>query len=105
MAKQIGGVLLKGKKEVLYTNQSKDGLKQHNKGKSTKIGDKTKSHQGGCGSRPGRALKNRDNNIRFDGECYNCGKKGHIKKDCWFKKNSTESNIATSNSKEDSEDS
>ncbi|KAL5769820.1 hypothetical protein ACOSP7_013974 [Xanthoceras sorbifolium] len=104
MAKQIGGVLLKGEEEALYTNQSKGGLKQH-KGGSTKTGDKTKSHQGGFGSRPGRVSNNRDNNRRFDGECYNCGKKGHMKKDCWSKKKPTESNIATSSSKEDSEDS
>ncbi|KAL5848228.1 hypothetical protein ACOSQ4_006241 [Xanthoceras sorbifolium] len=105
MAKQIGGVLLKGEEEALYTNQSKGGSKQHNKGGSTKTGDKTKSHQEGFGSRPVRVSNNRDNNRRFDDECYNCRKKGHMKKDCWSKKKLTESNIATSSSKEDSEDS
>jgi len=105
MAKKIGGVSLKGEEEALYTNQSRSGSRQHNKGGSRKTGEQTKSHQGGNGSRPGGASKNRDSNRKFDGECYNCGKKGHMKRDCWSKKKSTESNIATSSSKEDSEDS
>ncbi|KAH9726925.1 hypothetical protein KPL70_008466 [Citrus sinensis] len=105
MAKKIGGVSLKGEEEALYTNQSRSGLRQHNKGGSRKTGEQIKSHQGGNGSRPGGASKNRDSNRKFDGECYNCGKKGHMKRDCWSKKKSTESNIATSSSKEDSEDS
>ena len=105
MAKKMGRVSLKGEEEVLYTNQSRSGSRQHNKGGSRKTGEQTKSHQGGNGSRPGGASKNRDSNRKFDGECYNCGKKGHMKRDCWSKKKSTESNIATSSSKEDSEDS
>ncbi|KAH9650151.1 hypothetical protein KPL70_026252 [Citrus sinensis] len=105
MAKKMRGVSLKGEEEALYTNQSRGGSRQHNKGGSRKTGEQTKSHQGGNGSRPGGASKNRDSNRKFDGECYNCGKKGHMKRDCWFKKNSTESNVATSSSKEDSEDS
>ena len=105
MAKKMGGVSLKGEEEALYTNQSRSGSRQHNKGGSRKTGEQTKSHQGGNGSRPGGASKNRDSNRKFDGECYNCGKKGHMKRDCWSKKKSTESNIATSSSKEDSEDS
>jgi len=105
MAKKIGGVSLKGEEEALYTNQSRSGSRQHNKGGSRKTGEQTKSHQGGNGSRLGGASKNRDSNRKFDGECYNCGKKGHMKRDCWSKKKSTESNIATSSSKEDSEDS
>ncbi|KAH9779126.1 hypothetical protein KPL71_007607 [Citrus sinensis] len=105
MAKKMGEVSLKGEEEALYTNQSRSGSRQHNKGGSRKTGEQTKSHQGGNGSRPGGASKNRDSNRKFDGECYNCGKKGHMKRDCWSKKKSTESNIATSSSKEDSEDS
>ncbi|KAL5755864.1 hypothetical protein ACOSP7_020302 [Xanthoceras sorbifolium] len=75
MAKQIGGVLLKGEEEVLYTNQSKGGSKQHNKGESTKTGDKTKSHQGGNDFCPGRALKNHDNNRRLNGDATTTGRR------------------------------
>lgn len=28
--------------------------------------------------------------------CYNCGKKGHLKRDCWFKKNVEKSSEASS---------
>ncbi|KAE8730369.1 tir-nbs resistance protein [Hibiscus syriacus] len=52
----------------------------------------------------GGASKNRGNSRKFDGKCYNCGKMGHMEKDCWTKKKPVESNIATSSSKENSED-
>ena len=48
----------------------------------------------------GRAQKNDYNNSqgkRFEGIYYNCGKKGHMSKDCWSKKKSVESNVASSN--------
>ncbi|KAM2943530.1 hypothetical protein COP2_026700 [Malus domestica] len=101
MAKQMGGVSLKGEEEALYTSKSKGTFKRK---QGENDGDKVKNHQGNGGSRPGEASKNRSNSIKFNGECYNCGKMGHMAKDCWAKKKSAESNAATSSSKENSED-
>ncbi|KAE8706377.1 hypothetical protein F3Y22_tig00110393pilonHSYRG00025 [Hibiscus syriacus] len=76
MAKQIGGVSLKGKEEALYTSKSRGNFQRYTDSESKKDGDK----------------------------CYNCGKMGHMAKDCWTKKKPLESNTATSSSKENSED-
>ena len=45
--------------------------------------------------------KNPRTKKKFEGKCYNCGKKGHMAKDCWSKKGLVESNAATSKSEED----
>ncbi|KAK2988903.1 hypothetical protein RJ640_002047 [Escallonia rubra] len=55
-------------------------------------------------SHSGEASKNHGNSKRFEGKCYNCGKKGHMAKVYWLKKRPVESNAATSNTKEKSED-
>ncbi|KAM0986172.1 hypothetical protein ACFX2C_013371 [Malus domestica] len=104
MAKQMGGVSLKGEEEALYTSKSKGTFKRYIGNGSKKDGDKVKSHQGKGSSRSGGASKNRGNNRKFDGECYNYRKKGHMAKDCWTKKKPIESNTTTSSSKENSED-
>ncbi|KAM1391667.1 hypothetical protein ACFX2I_019360 [Malus domestica] len=104
MAKQMEGVLLKGEEEVLYTSKSKGTFKRYTGSGSKKDGNKVKTHQGNEGSRLGGASKNRGNSRKFDGECYNCGKMGHMEKDCWTKKKPVESNTATSSLKENSED-
>ncbi|CAL2236840.1 unnamed protein product [Prunus armeniaca] len=110
MAKQIGGVSLKSEEESLYTNKSKSNFKQHFGSGSKRDDDKVKGRQGEGSSRPGGASKfhgnhgQSKNNKRFEGICYNCGKKGHMEKDCWSNKRAAESNTAISNSKEKSED-
>jgi hypothetical protein len=104
MAKQMGGVSLKGEEEALYTSKTRGTFKRNTGGESKKDGDKVKSHQGKGGSHPGGVSKNRGNSRKFDGKCYNCGKMGHMAKDCWTKKKPVESNTATSSSKENSED-
>lgn len=73
MAKEMGGVSLKGEEEALYTSKSKGTFKWYTGSGSKKDGDKVKSHQGKGGSRPGGASKNRGNSRKFDGECYNFG--------------------------------
>uniref|UniRef100_A0A2N9FHD6 CCHC-type domain-containing protein n=1 Tax=Fagus sylvatica TaxID=28930 RepID=A0A2N9FHD6_FAGSY len=104
MAKQMGGVSLKGEEEALYTSKTRGTFKRNTGGESKKDGDKVKSHQGKGGSHPGGVSKNQGNSRKFDGKCYNCGKMGHMAKDCWTKKKPVESNTATSSSKENSED-
>ncbi|KAE8665560.1 PLAC8 family protein [Hibiscus syriacus] len=71
---------------------------------SKKDGEKVKNYQGNGGPHSGGASKNCGNSRKFDGKCYNCGKMGHMAKDCWTKKKPVESNTATSCSKENSED-
>ncbi|PON31258.1 Zinc finger, CCHC-type, partial [Trema orientale] len=51
-------------------------------------------------SRGGRPKQNR----RFEWKCYNCGKKGHIAKNCWSKKKAEESNATTSRDERKSND-
>ncbi|KAF2324390.1 hypothetical protein GH714_013463 [Hevea brasiliensis] len=104
MAKQMGGVSLKGEEEALYTNKSRGTYKQHVISGSKRNDGKGKNLQGEGSSRPGGASKNHGNGKRFEGKCYNCGKKGHMAKACWSKKRSVESNTATSNTKKKSED-
>ncbi|CAB4296246.1 unnamed protein product [Prunus armeniaca] len=107
---RIKRIIIHGEEEALYTNKSKGNFKQHIGGGFKRDGDKAKGHQGEGSSRPGGASKfhgNRGhskNNKKFEGKCYNCGKKGHMAKDYWSNKRPIESNTATSNSKEKSED-
>ncbi|KAE8695620.1 tir-nbs resistance protein [Hibiscus syriacus] len=104
MAKQMGGVSLKGEEEALYTSKSRGTFQRYTGSGSKKDGDKVKNYQGKGGPHSGGASKNRGNSRKFDDKCYNCGKMGHMAKDCWTKKKPVESNTATSCSKENSED-
>ncbi|KAE8676439.1 hypothetical protein F3Y22_tig00111614pilonHSYRG00169 [Hibiscus syriacus] len=104
MAKQMGGVSLKGEEEALYTSKSRGTFQRYTGNGSKKDGDKVKNYQGKGGPHSGGASKNRGNSRKFDGKCYNYGKMGHMAKDCWTKKKPVESNTATSCSKENSED-
>ncbi|KAE8708930.1 hypothetical protein F3Y22_tig00110332pilonHSYRG00561 [Hibiscus syriacus] len=83
MAKQMGGVSLKGEEEALYTSKSRGTFQRYTGSGSKKDGDKVKNYQGKGGPHSGGASKNRD---------------------CGTKKNPVESNTATSCSKENSED-
>ncbi|KAH0720363.1 hypothetical protein KY285_005165 [Solanum tuberosum] len=100
LAKQMSGVSLKGEEEALYVNKSRGNPKQYNAGGSERTDDKSKSHQGERSSKNSRV-----SNKRFEGQCHNCGKKGHKANICWFKKRTIESNAAaTSGPKENSKD-
>ncbi|KAE8673428.1 putative disease resistance protein [Hibiscus syriacus] len=104
MAKQMGGVSLKGEEEALYTSKSRGTFQRYTRSGSKRDGDKVKKYQGNGGPHSGGSSKNRGNSRKFDGKCYNCGKMSHMAKDCWTKKKHVESNIGTSSSKENSED-
>ncbi|KAE8679378.1 hypothetical protein F3Y22_tig00111402pilonHSYRG01323 [Hibiscus syriacus] len=90
MAKQMGGVSLKGEEEALYTSKSRGTFQRYTGNGSKKDGDKVKNYQGKGGPHSGGASKNRGNSRKFDGKCYNCGKLGHMAKDCWTKKKPVE---------------
>ncbi|KAE8723067.1 PLAC8 family protein [Hibiscus syriacus] len=95
MAKQMGGVSLKGEDEALYTSKSRGTFQRYTGSGSKKNGDKVKNYQGKGGPHLGGASKNRGNSRKFDGKCYNCGKMGHMAKDCWTKKKPVETLFAT----------
>ncbi|KAF2320518.1 hypothetical protein GH714_027917 [Hevea brasiliensis] len=78
----MGGVSLKGEEEALYTIKSRGTYKQHVISGSKRNDEKVKNHQGEWSSCPGGASKNHGNSKRFEGKCYNCGKKGHMEKAC-----------------------
>lgn len=45
--------------------------------------------------------KNSGNDKKFEGKCYNCGKKGHMAKTYWLKKKLVESNATASKREEE----
>lgn len=97
----MGRVSLKGEEEALYANKSRWNSKQHIVGRTKKNEDKAKHNQGERSTRIKGDLKNLGSKKRFEGKCYNCGKKGHMAKDYWSKKGFVESNVATSKSKDE----
>ncbi|XP_068666666.1 uncharacterized protein [Aristolochia californica] len=111
LAKQMREVSLKGEAEALYTSKSRGNVKRYTGSGSRKDSDKVKSHQEEGSSRQksyqeegsfrqGGVSKNHENSRRFDVKCYNCGRLGHIARNCWSQKQSVESNIATYTSQE-----
>ncbi|CAL5324316.1 unnamed protein product [Camellia sinensis] len=101
LAKQMEGVSLKGKEEALYAYKGRWNSKQCTVSKTKKNEDKAKSNQGERSTRVEGDSKNPDTKKKFEGKCYNCGKKGHMAKDCWSKKGLVESNAATSKSEDE----
>ncbi|KAE8723075.1 PLAC8 family protein [Hibiscus syriacus] len=88
-----GGVSLKGEEEALYTSKSRGTFQRY-----TGNGSKRMVTSVICYGGRRLALTVQHQNG------YNCGKMGHMAKDCWTKKKPVESNTATSCSKENSED-
>ncbi|KAK3014224.1 hypothetical protein RJ639_008969 [Escallonia herrerae] len=65
MAKQMGGVSLKGEEEALYANKSRGNSKQHTTNGSKRNHDKEKGHQGEKSFHLGEASKNHGNNKKI----------------------------------------
>ncbi|KAK4433007.1 Copia protein [Sesamum alatum] len=68
---------------------------------SRRVTTKARSHQSEGSIRTAGGSKNHGNVKKFEGKCYKCGKKGHMVKDCWSKKNVVESNAATSKTEDE----
>jgi hypothetical protein len=110
LAKQMGGASTKGEEEALYISKGSRNFKQYGDGGVKKYSDKIKSHQGAGGNRAMGGWKNQgaegnhsmggwknqSNNKKFEGKCYNCGKRGHMARICNLQKKYMESNVATS---------
>jgi hypothetical protein len=106
----MGGASTKGEEEALYVSKGSRNFKQYGNGGVKKYSDKIKSHQGAGGNRAMggwknqgaegnhsmRGWKNQSNNKKFEGKCYNCGKRGHTARVCNLQKKYMESNVATS---------
>jgi len=101
LAKQMGGVSLKKEEETLYANRGRRNFKQHATGGSRKHNDKARNHQDEGSVRAEGASKNQNSGKKFEGNCYNCRKNGHMAKTCWSKKKSIESNVAASKSEDE----
>ena len=92
----MGGITLKSDEEALCTSESRSNNKSSNK-RGYKNGDKRRSHQGTA--QLGIAHKNDNKSSQrkiFEGICYNCKKEDQMSRDCWSKKKSVESNVASS---------
>ena len=92
LAKQMGEVPLKGEVDALYVHKGRWKPKQHVNDRSKRNEDKAKINQGERSSSEARGYGIKR---KFEGKCYNCGKKGHMAKDYWQKKEHVEGNAAT----------
>ncbi|KAG6752467.1 hypothetical protein POTOM_044702 [Populus tomentosa] len=92
LAKQMGEVALKGEVDALYVHKGRWKPKQHANDRSKRNVDKTKFNREERNSSEARGYGIKR---KFEGKCYNCGKKGHMAKDCWKKKEHVEGNTAT----------
>ncbi|KAG6737603.1 hypothetical protein POTOM_059131 [Populus tomentosa] len=92
LAKQMGEVALKGEVDALYVHKGRWKPKKHANDRSKRNEDKTKFNREERNSSEARGYGIKR---KFEGKCYNCGKKGHMAKDCWQKKEHVEGNTAT----------
>ncbi|KAL0324818.1 UNVERIFIED_CONTAM: hypothetical protein Sradi_5051100 [Sesamum radiatum] len=98
LAKQMGGVSLKNDEEAHYANK---GRRNSKAGGSKKTDNKARGYLSERNTHTARGLKNHGNVKKFEGKCYNYGKKGHMARECRSKKNVAESNIVTSKIEEE----
>ena len=95
LAKQMGGASLRSEEEALYVHKGSGNFKQHGNGGFRRHNDKMKNYQGAGSSRAMGGWKNQSNNKKFEGKCYNYGKKGHMAKFCTLQAKFMESNVVT----------
>ncbi|XVE51173.1 hypothetical protein DITRI_Ditri02bG0018100 [Diplodiscus trichospermus] len=107
LAKQISGASSKNDEEALFSKNSKGRLSKNTHRRMRKDDNLDSRHE----STQPRGAQNKDNkgdqsqqHRRFDGKCYNYGKKGHMATNCGFKKKTVESNAATPNVRRMSDD-
>ncbi|XP_073284863.1 uncharacterized protein [Primulina huaijiensis] len=101
LAKQMGGVSLKGEEKALCPGKQKENSNQHTIGWCKKNTDKVKDNQSKGSTSSWGASKNLGYGNKFDATCYNCGEKGHMAKTSHLKKNLVESNAAASKSEDE----
>ncbi|KAL0365960.1 UNVERIFIED_CONTAM: hypothetical protein Sradi_3486100 [Sesamum radiatum] len=94
----MGGVSLKNDEEALYASKGRRNSKADG---SKRSDDKTRGHQSERSTRTAGGSKNHNNAKKFEGKCYHCGKKGHMARNCWSKKNVAESNVVTSKTEDE----
>ena len=82
LAKQIGGISMKGEEEALYANKIRWNSKQQIVAGYKRNEDKTKRDQSEGSARTRGTSKIHGYNKKFERKCYNCGKKGHMAKVC-----------------------
>ncbi|KAG8497318.1 hypothetical protein CXB51_008528 [Gossypium anomalum] len=108
LAKQMGRVSVKTGDVALFSEKSKEKPRYNVKSRPRKDDRKSKNRYGSSkfGETQKRSSYNNWFNQRkkFDGDCYNCCKKGHMAKDCWSKKKIVESNAMTSKEDVQSDD-
>ncbi|KAL0415706.1 UNVERIFIED_CONTAM: hypothetical protein Slati_3402500 [Sesamum latifolium] len=72
LAKQMGGVSLKNDEEALYANKGRRNSKADG---SKRSDDKMRGHQSERSTRTAGGSKNHNNAKKFEGKCYNCGRR------------------------------
>ncbi|CAA0837861.1 Eukaryotic protein of unknown function (DUF914 [Striga hermonthica] len=80
---------------LIYSNMKRDDNDEDE--------DERSAHLGGAQKKENLSDQPRESR-RFEGKCYNCGKKGHIARNCWSKKNPGEGNAVTSDEAHKSDD-
>ncbi|KAI3513963.1 hypothetical protein L1887_12232 [Cichorium endivia] len=106
LTKQMGAVTIKADEEALYAEKGKGKYRSQKNNRYKKNSEKSKSHEGEkkCrkpekGEQSEEKQKNNHHNKRFPFKCYNCGRKGHMARNCQFE-SVEEGNAATSQEEE-----
>ena len=98
LARQIAGVSLKSEEVALFTNKKRSQAR-------SQYGGRTRGNIqfGGAQQKQQQDNQRSKSFRRSNGECFNCGKKGHFARDCWSKKKPVESNAVTMSNRHEAE--